>query len=663
MPLDCICPCGDTEKIVSLVPSGGAITQVKGTWFTSVRAAHDVTVTVVTDPNTADVWANVRWQNAVGGGGQAATVARTPLGPVRVTASLDNSKSVDLHFVELRTLVSTTGTATVAGTWKCWRQAGGFAEVLATPDPDWYFYRNLFTWAWQDAGAAAGNNQGVAGASARRRRIPLDDAGDVITVTATLYEQSKTITIRVCQPPVLQLQRLTFDGHVVACDDRGDFDRIWEHGRPEADPAVAAVANPAGAVNSVLCFTGNGRITITARLQVTTAPTDPENVTIRGTATIGGRRLRWEHAGLAVNPADATVTTNAMASDAAIPAQVGRYENVAIAWVMVGPDGRTTDLGSTRHLVYATLAARGAPLALNGTPDPVPPYYWTLLEISCRAAHGATTEAQLVSRTFGALKTTTGDGNGPRRARDNQRLSYWLQGINSAGVFNTRALLNAGDGGGRCGSWARLFCDMLALHGAVARLVKMVPAQDPVANHRFLVKNCTFTGAGNAAQAPFTHVGHQTAGNGRCSKAVGAPGQGNTNPTFLFGDHAIVVYGGQFYDPSYGIGPYATLLAWEKAAIDGLGDANHGTTTFLQSGITLRITNRCSPGFREHTIGLAENLDTVAALYGTTAASLWSHAYNHALRLANLNDITAVAAGQVVVVPRQGTRAAMLRRE
>src|SRR6202008_3250850 len=124
-------------------------------------------------------------------------------------------------------------------------------------------------------------------------------------------------------------------------------------------------------------------VTITARLSVTTPPTDPEVVTIRGRATIGGGALVWEQIGLAVAPADANVTTIAMASGN-LPDQVGCYDRATITWEMEGPDGRTTDLGQTTHLLYTLLDVPATPVIGAIGAMPTPPPYWTLLEFSCR---------------------------------------------------------------------------------------------------------------------------------------------------------------------------------------------------------------------------------------------------------------------------------------
>jgi hypothetical protein len=45
--------------------------------------------------------------------------------------------------------------------------------------------------------------------------------------------------------------------------------------------------------------------------------------------------------------------------------------------------------------------------------------------------------------------------------------------------------------------------------------------------------------------------------------------QNNTNPRGLFQDHAIIMIGKQYFDPSYGGGPFASLLDLQNAELDG----------------------------------------------------------------------------------------------
>ena len=82
-----------------------------------------------------------------------------------------------------------------------------------------------------------------------------------------------------------------------------------------------------------------------------------------------------------------------------------------------------------------------------------------------------------------------------------------------------------------------------------------------------LVKNWSF-GAGGSAPigcTPFTHLSTESA------DLLGAPAQGNMDPPGGFFNHFIVRYSSEWYDPSYGNGPFSTDDAWENASMDGYG--------------------------------------------------------------------------------------------
>ena len=50
----------------------------------------------------------------------------------------------------------------------------------------------------------------------------------------------------------------------------------------------------------------------------------------------------------------------------------------------------------------------------------------------------------------------------------------------------------------------------------------------------------------------------------------GIPAQGNENPQAVFTNHAVVLYGGKWYDPSYGTPVQSSLLGWEDLNLGGL---------------------------------------------------------------------------------------------
>ena len=150
---------------------------------------------------------------------------------------------------------------------------------------------------------------------------------------------------------------------------------------------------------------------------------------------------------------------------------------------------------------------------------------------------------------------------------------------NSAEPYTTPmdflGLLQQGDG--RCGTWATLFDETLKVQGITAQNVfgiyDNVPCvasatTDYIATYGnppstdgysvkdvFFVKNWDLSSPNkwNAVDKP------------------GVEGQGNPNPIAIFGDHALVRIGTRIYDPSYGTGPFNSVLDWEDASVDGYG--------------------------------------------------------------------------------------------
>ncbi|MBU1700623.1 MAG: hypothetical protein KJ970_11710 [Candidatus Eisenbacteria bacterium] len=639
-------PC-QREKITALAVTGGATRIYRKwvvgpqNWFTSSHAAMTVGLTAVTQPNNRATHAKVQWGGLPGGAVpnlNMVSIPRNPVGgPVTITATLNNSKSINLYFIEIQTLVCENGAQINGDTWKFY-VGRDRAEITATPNPSEDWFRSRLPWVW---------NTGVAGSSKRRRRVSLNNAQDIQVIT-NLYNASKTINLHICQAPLLEIEELTFaGGHTVNCDTVADFDNIWNRNR--VDP-MSPLPGAVNTVHSPLCYTRNQRIRITARFNVATAPTEQEQVTVRGSADFKGTRLRWEKINVAVGPADAAVTVANMDSDVSIPNQVYFYENLKIAWEIVGPDGVTRSAGQTKHQIYALLN------------DPVvgTPIYWTPLHLSCQSAKGRTTQNDLVTYAYKPLQKTTGDGKGLSRRRDGKKLTYWGRGLDSPAIFTTQDLLqNSEPDGitatGRCGSWARFFIDMCKMHGVNAlQLIAVIP-KDP--NVAFLVQKCKFKGKGTWP-SDFSHL----AGRGKqlCTKMTGVAGQGKTNPTFTFCDHALVRYGGEIYDPSYGLQPYPSEKAWEDAAIAGIGD-NASHWLFCQDGSRLHITQECSRGFIAHIMLPGETVADVVILYGVTGGenALFQHAQNHDLRSFRAT-VADVQTGDEIIIPRDISNIALL---
>ena len=222
------------------------------------------------------------------------------------------------------------------------------------------------------------------------------------------------------------------------------------------------------------------------------------------------------------------------------------------------------------------------------------------------------------------------------------RLTYYLDGINTADadVFRSRHLLSRDDGTGRCGAWGRFFLDMCAIHGVGTNQGIAILGVQPVVHPiELVVEIVTFHGAGQVVaidRAPFTHGAAQTGADGTCEKGNGVPGQGKTNPQFVFANHCLVRYGGRIYDPSYGTASQPSLKAWEDLSIGGLAVGNDVNFT-MRDGTAQALPARCSRGYIPHRVTDADVLtgdviDALATRYGIANDTLWTQLYTARIR-------------------------------
>jgi hypothetical protein len=415
-------------------------------------------------------------------------------------------------------------------------------------------------------------------------------------------------------------------------DTKGPFPSPeWKRGRAAND-------------QSPICYTRNRTIALTAKLKVTTKPCASESVEIRARATFGGASLEWTST-VTVNPSDAFVSISSTTSDKPIPDEVTCYDPADFVWQYNPGGAGWRSAGNSANVCYATLADP------SGTPA-----YWTLLDISCRAAQGEATEAGVVTKGFKPFTSSTGNGKGLKRKRDGTLLTYYLDAVNtpSSGVFTTFDLLSRADGTGRCGAWARFLVSMYQCHGiATPKVFGVVPITGRA--QVLLVKNCNFVGAGSLP-VPFPHKS-----NSECLKAAGLPGQGTDNPQFMFGDHALVRYGAAVYDPSYGVGPIADMRTWENSSIAGLGEGPPWISFSGAGGEPQYFATACSRGFVEYTVVAGDTLSGIAAKHGIASSdALYQHPYNAAFKATRPNP-KLIQPGDKLVIPREIAAIRILR--
>ncbi len=425
------------------------------------------------------------------------------------------------------------------------------------------------------------------------------------------------------------ISELAFTGNnVVENDTTGDFrSPEWQEGRAQSDQSPVSYAR-------------NRRISFSAKFRVTTAAClASESIAIRGRASFGSAALEWSGS-FNLAPAD-TQATVSLTSDNSLVDEVGIFESTDISWEMNPCNMGWRSAGTTRNVVYVTL----------GDPSDSP-NYWTLLDISCRAAAGTNDEESFVLASFAPFRSAIGDGNGLRRKRDDVELTYYKFAANTAtsGVFSCSDLLSRADGTGRCGAWATFLVSMHQIHGITTSSGFAV---FPISASGIIVKNCTFEGAGSKTP-PFTHVG-----NIECIKTNGIPGQGKNNPQFLFDGHALVEYRNKIYDPSYGVGPISDLRTWESVGIEGTCMDDFQWIVF--DGEDHIISEECSQGFIEYTAAAGDTLSSIATNFGTSAAALIDHRYNADFRRTHRMPYT-ISAGEKIIIPRDISNVAILER-
>jgi hypothetical protein len=630
-----------------------------GAWWQVVDAVKTVGVKAVTRPDRANVWSQLNW------GGNTTDVSRAAAGPQNVSCQLgsDPAQSVRIDVYDIGPLAVSGGYVGASGKLYAWNDD---VVVTATTTPNQATVWNLLQWNAQGQPPNPPPAVLKAGAHPNERKVSQAKAGD-IKVSATLGcdpalgQKTVETTLHICKWPVLEVEELGFDGGQVLNDGAAEigqpFDKKWIKGRPKPATNQSVTVS-----QSPLLYAAGSPMKLWAKFTVVEKPTEDETLWICGQATVKGKTLEWKKK-ITVRAGDNKVTTPVITSTGdTLPAEVGKFDPFTIEWYMTEPDNTTwRHIGTTTHLLYVTL----------GVPQKVA--YWTLLEISCVAAAGTSTENSFVAAAFAPFKTHVGDGNGFRRQGDGVELSYYKDGVETDGQtthlgtpvpvhlqpYSTVGILGRPDGTGRCGGWGDLLLHMFAIHGVTsANDYKIIrPKVSGAADYynRFLVKNCTFTKKGKLKNyLPYTHRGHID-----CVKQTGVRGQGKDNPQFDFGDHVFVEHNGQFYDPSYGIGPIVGQCKYEEDAIDGLGTYHHPTgyrETFTQAGTPQHIPKACCRGYFEFTISNTNTIVVIAQKFGKKASKLFGHDLNKALKKRR-KKIKHLQAGDVVLVPLEWKRA------
>lgn len=430
----------------------------------------------------------------------------------------------------------------------------------------------------------------------------------------------------------LEVQEITFSGnHIVEKDTLGNFGSPeWIKGRNANDQSPA-------------CYTRNKKVKIKAKFKVTTKPSQAETVKIKGSGIFDSKTLKWE-SDVNVTPSSNEITTSEMTSNTTLPDHVACYDSANITWQMNPANIGWSGAGTSSHLLYVTL----------GDPYGVSPH-WTLLDISCRVAHGKKDAEKVVERIIESFKKSIGKGNGLKRKRDDNELKYWARGYETGNKNLLQGLPE-----GRCGNWSQFLLDMYRVHHITdGESIIMVRSQLDFHSRDtgFLVKEWDFSTPGTLS-VPFTH---KVLVECRMKHGIKAQGMDNSQPYFF--DHVITKYKDQFFDPSYGVGPFKNLMDYEKKAFAGLGkelkisDSTGNPIQDFEGNKIYVPKDHCSKGFVEYTIKSGDTLSKISKMFGISNYKiLFNHKYNESFRKdrtdpTKTRDPNLIYPGETIYIP------------
>jgi hypothetical protein len=261
----------------------------------------------------------------------------------------------------------------------------------------------------------------------------------------------------------------------------------------------------------------------------------------------------------------ATMEVTVVAETKLDAGKVSFFDTIDWTYKETGSSGSGAGAGSSENQVYVTRANPVSGVTL----------YHTVVHLACRS-WGGTSSTQAASKTwekFTGKNVKAWDESTPLLY--NLANGIWTSSASFPSDVSGLLANNTGD----CSAWTRLLIDAFRVNGVVGvSEVKVTssyvsdpnpsnPQQDLI--EPMLIKSWTFaSGTLPATVLPFTHRWAEV------TDIEGVKGQNNGNPPGFYQEHFIVLFIPNpgtlnYYDPSYGNGPYSTQEAWENASTAG----------------------------------------------------------------------------------------------
>jgi len=385
------------------------------------------------------------------------------------------------------------------------------------------------------------------------------------------------------------------------CGEGGDDPPI---GQPAKNWPIAVVANQALHVDYVA-------------FQLPASPTI-SSAMVQGHVTIGNQSFDLSQTTAAVTNANGyQILTARDLTGGSFPAAVGQ-DSLQVQWqlkltVAGGNPGSFVDAGTTSQPVFVLLHRAILPSgilpqdAANDTP------YLTPIALSAAAGSGMTSDSALEAAIWSqftgrAIGRDDFDPITGEIATYVEPLKYYPSwsfsqfatqgyGPDRGGTTCPGSLLSLlYTGIGRCGHFADLMAEMLALNGLPAKVVSLsmiegwnsILAKAPLGTEYMLVtpRQWSFSASMLPVRPrvifsnflnvpPYTPSKLGPFAPAQSVTGSGPVGQNNPSPPGIFtaGDHALVIAGGAgsevIYDPSYGAGPFTSVQGWASQSLAG----------------------------------------------------------------------------------------------
>ncbi|MBQ9461268.1 MAG: hypothetical protein IJU51_05040 [Clostridia bacterium] len=241
-------------------------------------------------------------------------------------------------------------------------------------------------------------------------------------------------------------------------------------------------------------------------------------------------------------------------------------KDVRIRWKLIPINGgNTIEIGETKHKVYAI---RG-----NATSVPIP--YHTLVDLSCGAAKGLSTDSDVrnaVWEKVRSLHLIREDGGNALKYYGPESSEYVTNEppLPTGWVYTTLGLIDHRDGW--CGGWAEFMNDLMKVQGITSETVKLFPYSYSGVNDQNESVNiqggwCSYPGGQSLVgikQLPDAFQGHDSSASSQ-----------------QFFNHSINKINNAYYDATSGNGPYASIADYASKNLQ---------LVYVEGGVVKTIT-------------------------------------------------------------------------